>query len=376
MLRSEWMIALVGVAMTAGCASAPPTFPVCTAANSPNSICGLMNPEDLDFLPGREWIVVSQMAHLPGEDESGAPPARGGNLLAIRLADLERQTIFPASAGWALETSAHVRPTDGWGDPTCAGAPSEDHFQPHGIAVGQHGSGVPLLAVVNHGGREAVELFEIEPGDQPGLGWRGCVPMPEGIMGNDLALFADGGFVVTKFMAPVESIGPGAVWSGVKLMAGWDTGGVYRWTPGGELVLVAGSEGSAPNGIALSADETEIFVAQWGESNVYRVSLDEGGREREEAQLEHRPDNLTWTEDGKLLVAGQAGSIATILSCGEIEKGSCALDYGVYSIDPVSLEVVPLFTGVGAASVALEVGDEIFVGAFSGDQIERVARPR
>jgi hypothetical protein len=141
---------------------------------------------------------------------------------------------------------------------------------------------------------------------------------------------------------------------------------------------IPGSEGSAPNGVAISRDETEIFVAQWGEANIYRVSLveDASRMRREKASLDHHPDNLTWTDDGRLLVAGQAGSVSQILECGEVEKGGCGLDYGVYAIDPNTFEVDQLFTGKGAASVALEVGDDVFVGAFSGDQVERVSRPR
>jgi hypothetical protein len=97
---------------------------------------------------------------------------------------------------------------------------------------------------------------------------------------------------------------------------------------------------------------------------------------REKASLYHHPDNLTWTDDGRLLVAGQGGSVLQILKCGGIENGGCGLDYGVYSIDPDTFQVDLLFTGKGAASVALEVGDEVFVGAFSGDQVERLSRPR
>lgn len=378
MLRSEFLIVVIAIGLTAGCMSTPARLPACTATNSPNSFCGLMNPEDFSHLPAREWVVVSQMAGYDAEAEFGAPPARPGNLLAIRVADGKRQTIFPAPASGELESSGSQSPSRGWGDATCPGAPPEDDFRPHGIDVGRHASGAPMLAVVNHGGREAVELFEIEPGDPPALVWRGCVEMPEGMSSNDLALFADGGFVVTKMMPRIESIGIRAIWTLLKISAGWNTGAVYRWTPGGEVRLVPGSEGSAPNGVAISPDETEIYVAQWGEANVYRVPLTAAGRQesgRRKAELEHHPDNLTWTEDGRLLAAGQAGDVMDILGCGGIEEGGCGLDYGVYSIDPTSLEVEALFTGMGAASVALEVGDDIFVGVFSGDQIERVYRP-
>lgn len=202
--------------------------------------------------------------------------------------------------------------------------------------------------------------------------------MPEGISVNDVALFRDGGFVVTNFMPKVDEMGAGAIWNFLKIAWGWDTGSVFRWSPDGKMIEIPGSVGSVPNGIALSQDEAEIFVAQWGEANVYRVPLvpDGWGSRRPKASLEHHPDNMTWTQDGRLLVAGHAGGIRGILRCFKIDKGGCGLDYGVYVIDPETLEVERLFTGKGAASVALEVGDDIFVGTFSGDQIERVSRPR
>jgi len=372
MHRSHVVIALAWMGLVLGCGRTPENLPICTAANSPNSICGVMNPEDLDFLPGRAWIVVSQMAPA----EAGALPARPGNLLAIRLADGRRQTLFPAPDGWPQAAGTPGASGGFWGDSDCAEPPEASRFLPHGIAVGRHASGAPLLAVVGHGEREAVEFFEIVSGQHPSLVWRGCVRMPEGMMANDLALFADGGFVVTKFMAPIEGMGPALIWSGFRVMMGWNTGAVYRWTPGGELAPVENSAGSALNGIAISADQTEIFVSEWGEARIYRLRLDvEGEPVRASVALEHRPDNLTWTRDGRLLAAGQGGGLRAILACGEIEKGGCGLDYGIYIVDPVSLEATLLFTGEGAASVALEVGDEIYVGTFSGDQIERVAKP-
>ena len=96
MHRSHILVALAWMGLVIGCGRTPENLSICTAANSPNSICGLMNPEDLDFLPGRAWIVVSQMAPA----EAGSPPERPGNLLAIRLADGLRKTLFPASYAW------------------------------------------------------------------------------------------------------------------------------------------------------------------------------------------------------------------------------------------------------------------------------------
>ena len=368
-------IGLLAFVMLTGCAKKPQPLAVCTPTNSPNSICGMMNPEDLARLPGRSWIVVSQMAQHGPEAEPSKPPARAGTLLALRVDDGTRRTLYPAKEGWPLESDRVEARREVWGDPDCSGPPNTAYFQPHGLDVGRHASGVDMLAVVNHGAREAVELFEVDPDGSPTLDWRGCVPLPAGMMANDVALLRDGGFVVTNFMPRFEGVGFSAIWTGFKILSGFDTGDVYRWSPGGAVEVVASSGGSAPNGIAVGPNERYAYVAEWGEDRVYRVPLTtDADPTWVAAPLRHAPDNLTWTSSGKLLVAGQAGSVRGALGCSEIERGGCGLDYGVYSIDPDSMEATLLFEGKGAASVALEFGDQILVGTFVGDQIERVAR--
>jgi hypothetical protein len=383
------MLAALGIAMLLlpGCAKKPEALPVCTSANSPRSICGLRNPEDLAFAEGSSWLVISQMAHQDRNAQPDAPLARPGSLLAYRVSDGTRRTLFPlpaaSSATWNDELgggdSREMRRPD-WGHPSCPGPLDVKRFNPHGIAIGPHASGAVQLAVVSHGGREAVELFEWREDasgeDFPSVRWRGCVPMPPKMMANDLALLSDGGFVVTKFLPPIQSVGLSAMWSGFKVMAGWRTGEVYRWKPGGEVVVVPESGGSAPNGIAVSKDERSVFVAEWGSRRVTRLPLDPAqGPKRESVVLGHHPDNLTWMRDGRLLVAGQGGSVSGVLGCGKIERGGCGLDYGVYAIDPTNLRATLLREGKGAASVALEFGPDIFVGAFTGDQVERFPSP-
>jgi len=334
-----------------------------------------MNPEDLVSLPGRRWIVVSEMSHAaPGSGES-APAA--GRVSAIRTADLERVPLFPTAADPLGGDSRDVAPVV-WGSADCPGPPDEASFLPHGIDVRVDRAGRPILAVVNHGGREAVELFELSTTRRPRARWRGCVPMPEGMMMNDVALLPDGGFVVTHFTTDLSEAGLATIVTFVRLQLRADTGAVYRWQPNEGLALIEGSEGSAPNGIAVSRDGTEIFVSEWRGNGVYRIRLDEGeGRPvRVDVALGHSPDNLTWTRDGRLLVAGQEGGLLEVVACGAIEEGLCRLPHSVYAIDPVSLEAERLFEGEGGASVALAVGPEIWVGTFAGDRIVRVEATR
>jgi hypothetical protein len=197
--------------------------------------------------------------------------------------------------------------------------------------------------------------------------------MREGRMANDVAFLPGGGFVVTNFMPAFEGVGPAAIWNMLKISVGAQTGSVLRWQPGGALEEIENSEGSAPNGVVASPDGTEIYVAEWGAGRVYRLRIEgRGAAVREEVALETQPDNLTWTRDGRLLVAGQYGGVADAIGCGEIRHAGCDIGYAIYLVEPIGLEAEKITEGRGAASVALEVADEIYVGAFVGDQIVRI----
>ena len=350
-----------------GCLGAPKKLPVCDGWGDGVAICEMMNPEDLSVLPRQDWIIVSEMAFVDHAAEASAPPQRAGRLTALRLSDRQTQRLFPTE--WAASAVS----TLGWGEADCTVPPDADYFSPHGIDVARLRDGGLALAVVNHGDREAVEFFEIIEGVEPALEWRGCVKMPTNIMTNDVALLEDGGFFVTSFMPAFESLGFKALWNLTKINFGGATGNVLRWRPTRGLFSVPGSEGSAPNGIEAPADGSEIYVAEWGGGAVYRMRFaGDGTAVREQVAVDHNPDNLTWTPDGDLLVAGQHGGPIAGLRCGSIRTGGCDIGYSVYRIDAEALTAERIREGRGAASVALEAGEDLYIGVFAGDQIERV----
>ena len=59
---------------------------------------------------------------------------------------------------------------------------------------------------------------------------------------------------------------------------------------------------------------------------------------------------------------------------GAVKAGGCDIPYTVTKLDPESMVAEKILEGRGAASAALEVGDEIWVGVFVGDAIERRTR--
>ena len=87
--------------------------------------------------------------------------------------------------------------------------------------------------------------------------------------------------------------------------------------------------------------------------------------ERKEIPLGFRVDNVRWAPDGKtLLVAGQGGAAG--------QPGTSVIG----RVDPQTMiytEIInqPVSPGLYAATVAVQVGDEFWVGSFRGDRISR-----
>lgn len=96
------------------------------------------------------------------------------------------------------------------------------------------------------------------------------------------------------------------------------------------------------------------------------------------------PDNLRWTDAGKLLVVGQTSDPHSLFSCQE-KKLPCPMGYVVAEVDPASLSIVALLTGTdetyaasgfGSGTGAIQVGDALWIGTFFGDRVARFPMPK
>ena len=322
----------------------------CDPGEGMTPICGFHNPEDLAAAPDSPWLLVSQFPENPREQEDS------GDLIAFHTEDGRRVPLFPAEKAVGAAR---------FGEPGCSAAPEARSFSPHGIDLDGD-----RLYVVNHGGREAIEIFEFSPGDPPALRWGGCVPLPDGVMANDVVGLGDGSFLATHFMpkaaTPVTML---------RVMMGWSTGEVLAWSPEQGWQAVPHTEDSAPNGIEVSPDGRQVYYASWGRGALVRV--DRNGGMRREVELGFHVDNLTWTPDGRLLAAGQSGPTSAIASCPEKPGGTCGMPFVVVAVDPDRLEVTPVLEHDppiigGAASVALQHRGVLWVGTFSGDRLLRM----
>lgn len=360
-------IALIAIAsfVSAGCASSPP-IESCDPIGRATPLCGFQNPEDLALLPGGRHVLVSEYG-------THRDPGR------IALLDLDTRERVVLYEGGSEDGSEGGREGGGdaragtWGADDCPGPPSSA-FSPHGIDLDRRADGALQLLVVQHGGRESVEVFEVmRAGDGWQVAWRGCAEPPEGHSLNDVVTTPEGGFLVTRITASDA----GAFTMLGSALFGMNTGFVFEWHPDAGWSRLAGTDGVMPNGIELSADGQTIFVNQTLASEVTRIDRATG---TVEARAEVRnPDNSTWASDGRLLVASLTASIGDMRACIDLESGSCAMPFAIVALDPASMETEVLYEGgpgtpSGAGTVGLEVPGALLVGSFAGDRIVFVER--
>ncbi len=330
----------------------------CEAERGIRPICGLQNPEDLVVLPDGT-LLVSQMGLMDG--------SRPGSLAHFDPETESTRPLFPRGGVGALPEVAAAAPTPGWGAADCPGSPGAE-FSPHGIDLSRRRDGRLQLLVVNHGGREAVEFFEVADGE---VEWRCCALPGEPHFMNDVSALPDGGFVVTH-MFP-RSTGLASVYHSLRGLAGADTGYVLEWGEVDGFREIPGTGGAMPNGITTSPDGKYVFVNIYLGNEVRRVARD--GSEPPASVEIASPDNITWASDGRLLVASHLGSIGDMLSCTDLEEGACPLEFAIVPLDPESMQTEIVFRNegapMGAGTVAIQLGDELFIGSFAGDRIIR-----
>jgi len=321
------------------------------------SLCGFRNPEDVEAVPSAGLLLVSQMHH---------GGAGGGSLAALSL-----EESGPPRRLWPAEPSSAPRPTlrAPLGDPTCQVPPPAAGFWPHGLAASApRADGAVPVGVVVHGAREAIELFDlVGAGAAARLLWRGCLPLPEGVAGNDLVFAPEGGVVASNYQPTLEGLR--GAFHMVRGGLGLATGDVLRWRPGSGWEHLAGTAGPNPNGVLLSPDGGTVYFAQTGAGTVGVVEL-ASGRRREVAIGGH-PDNLAWSPSGRVLAVTHSSG-AAFLRCAVL-RGPCRSAWSLFEIDPESLAARELLHSdgqeVGGVASVAEARGRTYFGAVFGDRI-------
>ena len=356
--RRPALLAMSLAAFGWGCGA--PLIETCEAEGDARPVCEFRNPEDLALLPDGARVLVSEFGALDG--------SRDGWISVYDTATGTRRVLFRGG-------DAPGAPAP-WGDPACPGPP--ERLSPHGIHLGRRPDGAWQLAVVQHAGRESIELFEVERADQPevALAWRGCLLAPDTAWLNDVVTLPDGGLLFTRMLARREGVG--GILEMIRGAAlGADTGWVIEWTRDGSYRELPGTRAPLANGIELSRDGRWIYLNVSGANEVRRI-------DRETGEIAARgavpgPDNSTWAPDGSLLVASLTGGLGDLAGCQDLESGQCGAPFEIVALDPDTLaRRGVLYRGegrppMGGGTVGLRVGDDLLIGTFAGDRILRVA---
>ena len=326
----------------------------CAPAGDYRYVCGPRSAEDLVRVPGTSWIIASGF--------SG-----GASLYLIDAGEKTWMNLYPADAPRARQDMG----TYG----SCPGSPDPNGFVAHGLSIRAGADGHSTLYVVGHGEREAIEVFDVDAsGALPVLTWTGCVTTPDGMEANSVAAMADGTLIATI-----------PLYTGIDISAaftGEPTGAAYRWSPGDAgFARIDGTEMAYANGIEVSADGKEFYIASSGLQQVLAFSNTNPARLLgSSATLDFIPDNLHMGDDGRLVTAGMDildPVCGDLVMPGEFDLAlvaSCPRPFTVVSVDPDTMQVAvlarspaqPKFSNV---TMALAIDDTLWIGTFAGDRV-------
>jgi hypothetical protein len=304
----------------------------CAPVGDLSFVCGPVNVEDFLPVDGGRWLVGGSLK-----------PGSAG----LYLIDTTAKTFKAV----ALSIAAKPDPLYPCTPPDLKGLAT------HGLDVTPAHGGITTVYAINHGGRDSVEVFQMNTGKGTAE-WVGCVVTPPAVNPNSMALLPKGAFVVTKFLDNNDKQGF------EHILAGQINGVVYLWTPGKGFSEIPGTQLSGDNGIVVSRDGKWLFVNAYGTREIYRVPLS-GQGERTSVKVDFNPDNLRWAPDGQIFVTGQFVTAQNLNS----RHG-----WATVRLDPKTMKVTPVVKEAGLAEFddatsAVQVGNTLWFGTFRGDRV-------
>ncbi len=333
----------------------------CNAVDGIEPLCQgrLAGPRHIAALPDGRHLLISEI--------SPVGRAQLGRLLWLRLETGAVRQIFPQSAQ-----------KRGWGDPRCLPSPAVA-LAPHSVDISRHFSGAWQVLVGNRGIDEAVEFYELLWGDagNPKLIWRGCVSMPDMVIGHIAAMPDGQGFVATQTHP--------ASWSEIKVQRArkdWvQTGRTIVWQRGQRLrILPSSAPYMLPAGALMALDGKSVYITQIGAAPVVRrYSLPDGEILAE--RLLTQPLTINWTPEGKLLVVDADASVWEWGLCHRWPKvDPCMLHFSLQVLDPETLEILETALAhrgppLGAVTHAVVKGDTLYMTSAHGNRIARTTWP-
>lgn len=353
---------LLGLVFLSACGTVGKPITACEKVDGIEPICGFSNPEDMELLPDHQTLIISQIGNINN--------TATGKLVFFDTKSQVITTAFP------LPVKDVFDPGNNWGAQACPGVPGLE-FSPIGISLRQRNDGRWQLAAVNQGQRNSVEMFEVLRRDAGySLAWRGCVIPPDGTNLNDVALMRNGGFIASHMFDRRDPVIFGfstGIW---KAQLGMNTGYAIEWLPESaeKFRVLAESHGPFLNGIQMSLDDKTVFVSVTSGNQILKLDR-VSGKKLATAKIAS-PDNLAWDQHGYMLAASLNGSKFEHLACLRHPGANCGLAFAIVRINPETMTSENIFqhegAPMGAATVAQQVGDMLFLGSFTGDRIIKI----
>ncbi len=330
------------------------------------TLCGFENPVDVENAAGARLLLVSQRRR--SRDNSG------GSIMALTV------SASGPSKPWRIWPTGDLKRDIGvrrglplLGDPRCNKAPSFDGFSPQGLAARSDVvQGLVRVAVVSHGEREAVELFDVVGrGRKARMIWRGCVPMPGSLAGNDIALVGAQEFIVAS--DTVVEPGMRGVYYRVFQRFGSTVGHLARWKRGKGWSTLEGTVGPTINGLMLADGGDTVVYSESTTGEIKRMGWRRNALRtpRDRVHIGGRPDNLSLGADGKALLITHLNSVGTTMC--KLGNLPCRSDWSLVEFNPNLTEPRQLLrhngSAVGEVTSVAQMGGYYFFGAAFDDRI-------
>jgi hypothetical protein len=324
--------------------------PPCTPSMGLNFVCGLDQPEDLLQIGASKWVIASGMG------------SQGGIFLLDTEAKAARR-FFTGTSKPDLKMY-----------PDCAAVPTS--FNSHGLALRPaKAAGTYTLYSVTHQPFESIQVFAVDARrPEPAISWTGCVKLPADFRTNSVTAKLDG-----TILANVQMHG-----KATDFISGNITGGVWAWDPKSKkLNLLKGTELAGNNGIEISPDEKEIYIAASGTQTVAIYDLADTSRPARTIRTPfYNLDNIHWSgaPNNQHLIA--AGMMFDEPACGGTRKEiqdahgnmNCHRGWVVSQLDPKAMrwkilaygEPNPAFGGI---ATGLVIGKTLWISSFQMDRV-------
>jgi hypothetical protein len=351
-------LALLAAALAGTAASGAAAPDPCAPDEQLSYVCGTEKPEDVVAMEGTKWLIASGFSTGAG----------------LKLVDTKSRTF----EFWYRGTADQIDP-DTRAFSRCPGRLDPALFNTRGLSIRRSGQGRWRLLVVNHGGRESIEIFDVAMRSEvPHLTWRGCLPMPEGQVANSVASFSDGTILTTVLTRPGTTI--------ADFVQGRVTGAVWQWRPGdAAFALLPGTELPGNNGLETDPDDRHFHVVAFGWHAV--VTFDRVDTTRPVSRIEAPdfiPDNIHWT-GGRLLLAGMrldepaCGGLRRVID-GIADPMTCHRGWIVAELDRAQNRIRtiaygtprPAFNGLSAAAL---VDGALWLGSYQSARLAVVPLP-